>query len=257
MGMFSWNCKVCGHPLLSPEATEDNNEWMSEGVALSPHKMAMGIYDGYGRLSDMEINDEGEPEVYHRACWNLVGEPTDFSDPSELARDQGWFFDDNVHNLHKPQNENDLKNLKIAGDLAQENCNYSWRVVSLEYLIDKVHEHFEAHDCEDKELREDIARHIENRKKREDRKEAERLGISTEEFYELEQCLKESANKDEPDEENVTRGFIKAKKMDDKVFRLTSRREVVADFHFAEDKVYMVEDPWGEIEPGTERENWL
>jgi len=124
MGMFSWNCKACGHPLLSHGATEEHNEWMMYGVVItSDGELCRGEYDGYGRCGSWDYNDCGgdDPEAYHEACWEVLGKPNEFTGPSDSARDQGWFFDDGVHNMHKPENMRDLHNIKVAGDLAQQN----------------------------------------------------------------------------------------------------------------------------------------
>lgn len=103
-GFFSWDCNVCGHPLLSPEATNPINRWMSDVVVIEPDgSTLMGEYDGYGRVNDHEIAwDSGDPCVYHRACWEVAGRPTEYV-PSEDARDQGWFFDDPEHNMPDPR----------------------------------------------------------------------------------------------------------------------------------------------------------
>lgn len=103
MGFFSWDCKSCGHPMLSAGATEDKNGWMSNCVALTKNgSRFIGEYDGYGRLDDVDISEiDDSPCMYHHDCWTLAGEPT-YSGPSEGSADQGWFFDDNAHNVESP-----------------------------------------------------------------------------------------------------------------------------------------------------------
>jgi hypothetical protein len=172
MGFFSWNCKACGHPLLSPQATEDKNKWMTKGVALTPDgSTIIGDYDGYGCLGSYDYNDDGEAEMYHHACWALAGMPREFKEVSEDARDQGWFFDNNIHNVTEPQSQDDLHNIKIAGDLAQKLSCSSWKSAHLGYLIsvawDLIND--EIKDPKEKErAMENLQRHIDQEKKEED-----------------------------------------------------------------------------------------
>lgn len=108
MGFFSWDCKGCGHPLLSAMAATEDNEWMTEGVALLHNGTILhGEYDGYGRLNDHEVDFIVEPECWHRSCWIKAGKPK-WTSASEGAEDQGWFFEDGVHNMPDP--------LKIVGE---------------------------------------------------------------------------------------------------------------------------------------------
>ena len=64
MGFFSWNCKACGHPMLSAHAINKINGWMSEIVVVTKHfsngkeRIFSGEYDGYGRVL---IYDTGNP----------------------------------------------------------------------------------------------------------------------------------------------------------------------------------------------------
>jgi len=101
MGFFSWDCESCGHPMLSPSATEDKNGWMSNCVALGENgSVLVGKYDGYGRLDGMEI-DYIKPCVYHADCWVHKNKPG-YTGESNDSGDQGFFFDDNVHNIESP-----------------------------------------------------------------------------------------------------------------------------------------------------------
>lgn len=103
MGFFSWNCKRCEHPMLSSMATEDKNKWMTEVVVLEKDgTLLKGEYDGYGRVNDRDINYSDDPECYHRHCWEKAGKPIEHTEPSTNANDQGWFFEDNVHNINPP-----------------------------------------------------------------------------------------------------------------------------------------------------------
>ena len=106
MGFFSWNCNGCGHPLLSQFATSKINKWMEKCVIVAPDSTTtIGMYDGYGRLGAWSWNDacayEDEPCCWHYACWIVADKPTTY-DPSECAKDQGYFFDDGEHDLYDP-----------------------------------------------------------------------------------------------------------------------------------------------------------
>lgn len=105
MGYFSYDCKECGHPLLSPEASDEGiNNWMTHGVALfEDGGRAFGTYDGYGRLGSTE-ELEGAA-CLHRACWEKAGEPEfdHYGSGSQSAGDQGFFFDDGDHDVIDPR----------------------------------------------------------------------------------------------------------------------------------------------------------
>jgi len=106
MGMFSWNCERCGHPLLCIEACEDDNKWMNDVVVLTSDGCVFkGQYDGYGRVltasSEYDFC-EGSPMCYHRDCYEIDGSPTEWRGESGRAKDQGWFFEDGVHNVPSP-----------------------------------------------------------------------------------------------------------------------------------------------------------
>jgi len=110
MGFFSWDCKVCGHPMLSVYALEDKNAWMNDVVMLTNENMLAGSYDGYGRVGNGEDLTEydADRECYHKLCWEKVGKPTKFTEASKYSDDQGYFFDDGIHNIPEPEcNHND------------------------------------------------------------------------------------------------------------------------------------------------------
>jgi len=153
--------------------TEDHNKWMSKGVALTPDgSVNVGEYDGYGNLCSYDYNDDGEAEMYHHDCWKLAGKPSEFTEISEDARDQGCFFDDNTHNVHEPKDEKDLHNIKIAGVLAEKACCLSWREAHLSYLIDVAWGLIinETEDPEEKErAMEQLQRHLMKEKEKEEK----------------------------------------------------------------------------------------
>lgn len=109
MGFFSWNCKGCNHPALSHMAcTVELNDWMTQCVVLKENgTRIIGEYDGYGRVNGYDIYEDGEPCLWHLACWRMAGKP-EYSQPSKSARDQGWFFYDGEHDMLDPEKTKDL-----------------------------------------------------------------------------------------------------------------------------------------------------
>ena len=123
MGMFSYKCRGCGHPLLSEYATNRINDWMQDAVVL--HKdyglLAQGQYDGYGvvplagdagseggttyRLGYDEESGDCMEAVWHNACWTKAGKPL-FDEPSKSAEDQGYFFKSRAHDMVNPLEAN-------------------------------------------------------------------------------------------------------------------------------------------------------
>jgi len=65
-------------------------------------------------VNDREI-DYNEPECYHHACWELAGKPAKWSGESLSANDQGYFFEDNVHNHPEPKTLSEAEGLKNKG----------------------------------------------------------------------------------------------------------------------------------------------
>jgi hypothetical protein len=103
MGFFSWNCVECGHPMLSPMAVNDVNEWMSRVTVIAKDgSILKGEYDGYGRVNGRELDWQDDPQCYHDACWQKAGKPTEYTTPSENANDQGWFYDEGAHDMAEP-----------------------------------------------------------------------------------------------------------------------------------------------------------
>lgn len=105
MGFFSQLCEGCGHPLLSQHAcTRGINDWMTDAVTLHPDGGShAGAYDGYGRVGGAEEAVGYDATVYHRACWELAGKPTEWTVRSEDAPDQGYFFGDDEHTMRDPR----------------------------------------------------------------------------------------------------------------------------------------------------------
>ena len=112
MGFFSWNCKRCGHPMLSPWSCNKINSWMIDvAVIESDGRVLKGEYDGYGRVGAVDINidliyqDDGpdqDPDCYHQACHEMEGQPTTYAGGSDNAPDQGFFFGKGSHDMACP-----------------------------------------------------------------------------------------------------------------------------------------------------------
>jgi hypothetical protein len=110
MGFFSWDCKVCGHPLLSDYAVNRegvDNSWMTDVVVIETSGSILhGKYDGYGRVEEHDIEHDcgrglTEPQCYHKACWHLAGRPVGYNEGSTPSRDQGYFFG-TEHDMPEP-----------------------------------------------------------------------------------------------------------------------------------------------------------
>ena len=137
MGFFSWDCESCGHPMLSPSATEDKNGWMSNCVALGENgSVLVGEYDGYGRLDGMEI-DYIKPCVYHADCWVHKNKPG-YTGESNGSADQGFFFDDNVHNIESPLKKKPLDAVAEAARRAKEEIDECLKEDNGYSFFDKV-----------------------------------------------------------------------------------------------------------------------
>jgi hypothetical protein len=103
MGFFSFECKGCGHSILSAYSVDKGeNEWMKDCVAVGEDgEVLKGEYDGYGRVGPYEDESYDNKAFYHRHCWELLGKPTEFDGPSDHAEDQGYFFDPWDHMIPK------------------------------------------------------------------------------------------------------------------------------------------------------------
>lgn len=54
MGLFSWECKACGLPILVPHATNKVNRWMNQAVAVDRNgKFYNGSYEPTNEEMDM------------------------------------------------------------------------------------------------------------------------------------------------------------------------------------------------------------
>jgi len=201
MGMFTWDCKLCGHPLLARECTNDVNVWMNNGVAiLSDGSVINGQYDGYGRLDDIEINYIGEPAVFHQQCYELTKDQYDNS-PSRSTRDKGFNFEEHVHNFPEPSTLEEAQILRQTGDMANQiSCN-NWKIMGLEYLISSAASAYDEVKDIDFEFSEkmqklmnvlkELAVHRDNMERKEAEKRAKNRGLNIETSLKIEEVLKE------------------------------------------------------------------
>lgn len=126
MGFFSWNCRGCGHPLLSAYSMNSINVWMVNAIAITKRGcFHTGDYDGYGNVGGANIAggvrygktgvSRGDPDCYHHKCWQILGEPKGYKGGSTSARDQGYFFD-KQHDIPEPKTRADLVKAKRIAD---------------------------------------------------------------------------------------------------------------------------------------------
>ncbi len=107
MGFFSSNCKCCGRSILNKytvkEFLTDGEAWMVQAVAITKdNQIIQGEYDGYGRINDVGVMQGDDPDVYHKACWELAGKPTVFTGGSTYSSDQGYFIEKEDYLGKKP-----------------------------------------------------------------------------------------------------------------------------------------------------------
>jgi len=112
MGMFSYNCRACGHPLLCAQATTKGvNSWMQHGIVIMPNgDVHSGEYDGYGRMGGYDSHGEMDNgSVYHVHCYQALERPLRYVGPSQPAEDQGWFFDEGDHAMASPLDDESVR----------------------------------------------------------------------------------------------------------------------------------------------------
>jgi len=124
MGFFSWNCRGCGHPMLSDfSATPGVNAWMKDVVIIEESGRRLeGRYDGHGRVDGEDIDwERGQPECWHRACWLHAGRPDVYTGASTRSDDQGYFFEEGAHDMGPPGGVTDNT------ELEHHECEDGWR----------------------------------------------------------------------------------------------------------------------------------
>lgn len=116
MGMFSFECRGCGHPMLCRSSTDKGiNEWMTDCVVLKANGDRLsGEYDGYGSLGGWDAcSCDYDGAWWHLACWEQAGKP-EYDEDSPPAADQGHFFEDGAHDMLEPGKEHPEGALEAA-----------------------------------------------------------------------------------------------------------------------------------------------
>jgi len=102
MGLSSWLCRRCSHPIACPYYLRPGTSWMNRVVLVQAQgiEIARGTYDGYQRIQtgeddvvELEVMDEERwlgPEIYHEACFDVHG-PTAKRGMTESDDSQGGF----------------------------------------------------------------------------------------------------------------------------------------------------------------------
>jgi len=109
MGLFSWQCKRCDSSIISPYAMSEVNKWENDAVVILENgTLIIGEYDGYGRMEVAQdviefYNGSEKLTMYHKACWDVLGQPSAYAGESPYADDQGHFFDESTHNSPPPK----------------------------------------------------------------------------------------------------------------------------------------------------------
>lgn len=154
MGFFSYECKECGHSILSSYSTDrEINDWMKDAVVLSSNgSRVIGEYDGYGNVDGMDSESLGGDVWLHLACWEKAGKPEHdhYDDSSAHAEDQGYFFR-YEHDVIDPRITDEAERARLLeeGKAAREQRWYDGRATDVyEWLHEdpkwKKKEHVES-----------------------------------------------------------------------------------------------------------------
>lgn len=153
MGFFSYECKECGHSVLSSYSTDPEiNAWMKDVVVLSSNgSRAIGEYDGYGNVGGMDSEGMGGDVWVHLACWEKAGEPgyDHYDGSSPHAEDQGYFFR-YEHDMIDPRITDEAERARLLeeGKAAREQRWYDGRATD---VYEWLHEDPKWKDKEDLE----------------------------------------------------------------------------------------------------------
>lgn len=117
MGMFSWDCKGCGFSI------RERAGWMGKAVAMTERgSRIIGEYDGYGRIDDMELSEDGSFSLWHHACWKVAGKP-EYSGNSRGSDDQGFPGCDR----EEPKTVADMEALRKTADFERAEERRKWK----------------------------------------------------------------------------------------------------------------------------------
>lgn len=163
MGMFSWNCKVCGLDMMSDNSgfydgvyIRSVPEWMKYVVIFMyerPKIPILGKYDGYGKVDGKDIRPvclftgncgsfcrAHDPCCYHRQCWDLAGRPS-YTGPSIPSPTQG-FGDAGFFTLDEEEDPMVKNPCPVPPPSEWKNFRLLWACVSINeffYRIDAIY----------------------------------------------------------------------------------------------------------------------
>lgn len=136
MGFTSYECKHCGHSILSSySADPEINKWMMFAVVLIPGGTRLvGEHDGHSGVAGANVGEGSIPTDtavwVHQACWEKAGKPEyeDYDGPSPFAQDQGYFFR-YEHDMIDPRITNPTERMHLLeeGRTAREKRWYNVR----------------------------------------------------------------------------------------------------------------------------------
>ena len=93
MGFFSFDCRGCGESMKAPYDLPQELQWQNDVVIITEdNDLISGDYDGYGRVSCVDITDY-KFECWHHQCWMNHDQPKTFTEMSKGSRDQGYFYE--------------------------------------------------------------------------------------------------------------------------------------------------------------------
>ncbi|MCA8939813.1 MAG: hypothetical protein KDB07_08400 [Planctomycetes bacterium] len=98
MGVFSWNCVVCGRSILNVMVV-NRIEWSHATAVLPEGSIVHGFYDGYGYVGTHYLED-ARASFYHTCCWIKAGRPPAYQGESAPAEDQGHFLGESWHDVN-------------------------------------------------------------------------------------------------------------------------------------------------------------
>ena len=104
-GFFSWLCPYCNFPILAHGYSQDANKAWYAAIQIEKHGKNKGLYDGYGRIGNMDMYvfsylegkmqlikedklednwnqmqskgiDKGKIKIYHADCYEAAGRPS-------------------------------------------------------------------------------------------------------------------------------------------------------------------------------------
>jgi len=143
MGFSSYECKSCGHSILHPGSVDPEiNAWMKDAVILGESGSRLVTeFEGYaGEYEDLV----GSNAVWlHQACWEVAGKPEygAFDGPSQDARDQGHFFNDE-HDMIDPRITDEAERARLlkGGRRQREEARFAQKARDIHDWLEELQE---------------------------------------------------------------------------------------------------------------------